>query len=297
LVVNTGAEVLLIKAGSSAQLAAVVSAPVVEETTKGLVVLLIFLARRRDFDGVVDGIVLAGISAAGFAATENILYLAQGDSTLGTSGLIVTFVLRGLILPFSHPMFTACTGVGIGIAAVTSRTWVRVAAPLGGWLVAMCLHAFWNWSTVTSAVLFTFPLVEIPMFCGAVIAVVMLRRREGQMIARYLWDYVDTGWFSPGEVWMLASMGRRKQARRWARTSGGAPALAAMRSFQNASSDLALLRSRVVRGSAGPDAPAEQQTMLQNIAAARTAFSPPARQFPHQTGYRPPSQPPTGPQP
>jgi RsiW-degrading membrane proteinase PrsW (M82 family) len=212
LVVNTGAEVLLIKAGSSSQLAAVVSAPVVEETTKGLVVLLIFLARRRDFDGVVDGIVLAGISAAGFAATENILYLAQGESTLGTSGLIITFVLRGLILPFSHPMFTACTGVGIGIAAVTARKWVRVVAPLCGWLAAMCLHAFWNWTTLTSAVLFTFPLVEVPLFCIAVIAVVMLRRREGQMIGRYLWDYVGTGWFSPGEVWMLASMGRRKQA-------------------------------------------------------------------------------------
>jgi hypothetical protein len=48
-----------------------------------------------------------------------------------------------------------------------------------------------------------------------------------------------------------------------------------LRSFQNASSDLALLRSRVVRGSAGPDVATEQWAMLQNIAAARTAFSQP----------------------
>ena len=30
--------------------------------------------RRREFDGVVDGVVYAGLVAAGFAFTENILY-------------------------------------------------------------------------------------------------------------------------------------------------------------------------------------------------------------------------------
>lgn len=291
LVVNTATEVLLIKAGSSSQLAAVISAPIVEESTKGLVVLLIFLVRRKDFNGIVDGVVLAGISAAGFAATENILYLAQGDAALGAGGLIVTFVLRGLILPFSHPMFTVCTGVGIGIAAVTGRKWLRVLAPICGWLVAMALHAFWNWTTITSAVVFTFPLVEIPLFCVAVIAIVLLRRREGQMIGRYLWDYVERGWFSPGEVWMLASMPRRKQARRWARNTGGNTAVAAMRAFQNASSDLALLRARVVRGSGGPDARTDQWSMLANVTAARTVFCAATQPGQGPPGYR---QPPPG---
>ena len=52
-------------------------APVTEETLKGLGVLLIYLFRRREFDGIIDGIVYAGLIGAGFAFSENILYLGQ----------------------------------------------------------------------------------------------------------------------------------------------------------------------------------------------------------------------------
>jgi len=281
LVFNTTADVILTRAGAGGW-TAVVSAPIVEETTKGLAVLLIFLVRRRDFGGVVDAIVLAGMSAAGFAATENILYLAGANFSTGTSGLLTIFVLRGLILPFTHPMFTACTGAGIGIAAITSKKWLKIVAPIVGLLCAMFLHALWNFSASTGLVILVFPFVEIPLFIAGVIAVIVLRRREGQIIGRYLWDYVRSGWFSPGEVWMLASMSRRTQARRWAKTTGGTPGRTAMRTFQNASSDLALLRARVVRGSADAQVVSEQWDLLQTTAAAREAFAPTLGQPPVQ---------------
>jgi RsiW-degrading membrane proteinase PrsW (M82 family) len=281
LVFNTTADVILTRAGAGGW-TAVVSAPIVEETTKGLAVLLIFLVRRKDFDGVVDGIVLAGMSAAGFAATENILYLAGANFSTGTSGLLTIFVLRGLILPFTHPMFTACTGAGIGIAAITSKKWLKIVAPIVGLLCAMLLHALWNFSASTGLVILVFPFVEIPLFIAGVIAVVVLRRREGQIIGRYLWDYVRSGWFSPGEVWMLASMSRRTQARKWAKTTGGKAGRTAMRTFQNAASDLALLRARVVRGSADAEAMTEQWELLQTTAAARQGFAPALGQPPAQ---------------
>jgi len=83
-------------------------------------------------------------------------------------------------------------------------------------------------------------------------------------------------------VWMLASMSRRTQARRWARTAGGMPGRTAMRTFQNASSDLALLRARVVRGSADAEAVSEQWDLLQTTGAAREAFAPALGQPPVQ---------------
>ena len=92
--------------------AAVVSAPVIEELAKGAGVLVLFLARRRYFDGVVDGIVYAGVVAAGFAFTENILYFGQAGDALAQ-----TFVLRGLATPFAHLLFTAGTGAALGLAA------------------------------------------------------------------------------------------------------------------------------------------------------------------------------------
>ena len=51
-------------------------APVTEEASKGLFLLLLLWWRRAELDGVLDGIVYAGMVGIGFAFTENILYLA-----------------------------------------------------------------------------------------------------------------------------------------------------------------------------------------------------------------------------
>ena len=53
-------------------------APFVEEAAKGALVLLVWWLVRREFDGITDGMVYAGICAAGFAFTENIQYLGPG---------------------------------------------------------------------------------------------------------------------------------------------------------------------------------------------------------------------------
>jgi RsiW-degrading membrane proteinase PrsW (M82 family) len=50
-------------------------APLVGETLKGLAVLFVFLLFRREFDPTLDGIIYAGITALGFAATENTFYI------------------------------------------------------------------------------------------------------------------------------------------------------------------------------------------------------------------------------
>ena len=111
---------------SNASLAIV--APVTEEATKGAFLLLLLWWRRAELDGVLDGIVYAGMVGIGFAFVENILYLAaayngtDGIGPGGTSALTATFVLRCLFSPFAHPFFTAFTGIGVGIA---------VASPLG----------------------------------------------------------------------------------------------------------------------------------------------------------------------
>ncbi len=53
---------------------ACISAPIVEEGMKGLAVLGVFYFLRREFDGVVDGVIYATFAALGFAAVENIIY-------------------------------------------------------------------------------------------------------------------------------------------------------------------------------------------------------------------------------
>ncbi len=96
--------------------AAVVSAPVVEELMKGLGIYMAL--RRREIDGVSDGLVYAGWVGLGFAAVENVQYflVASDDGTLAA-----TFVVRGLLTPFAHPLFTAWIGLAIGLAVGRSR--------------------------------------------------------------------------------------------------------------------------------------------------------------------------------
>src|SRR6476469_7541754 len=127
---------------------AVYLAPITEETLKGLGILLIYLFRRREFDGIIDGIVYAGLIGAGFAFSENILYLGQAYNEYGSEGLTSTFLVRGLMGPFGHPLFTSLTGIRIGLAVSARRPVVRVVAILTGWVCAMLLHGAWNLSAL-----------------------------------------------------------------------------------------------------------------------------------------------------
>ena len=69
---------------------AAIVAPITEEGAKGLFILLLLWFRRRVIDGVLDGIVYAGLVGVGFAFTENILYLGaayMGGHGSGPGGL------------------------------------------------------------------------------------------------------------------------------------------------------------------------------------------------------------------
>jgi RsiW-degrading membrane proteinase PrsW (M82 family) len=118
-----------------------VSAPIVEETAKALVLLAIYRWRRNELNGVLDGLVYAAMVGLGFATTENVLYYAraavEGQVTL-------VFVLRGVLSPFAHPVFTAMTGIGIALAVQARQPEVRVIAVVGGLLGAIALHSLWN---------------------------------------------------------------------------------------------------------------------------------------------------------
>lgn len=276
----------MVLAGTSNQQAglattAVLVAPWVEEAAKGAAVLAVFLFRRREFDGIVDGIVLAGLTGVGFAFSENILYFGRAfltaEATSGlSSGLFasgLTFLLRGVLAPFAHPLFTSMTGIGLGIAATRSRGAVRWLAPLVGYLVAVALHALWNISSLSSlAGFFTgYVLIMLPAFAVAVAVATWSRRREGTIVAARLPAYVEAGWLASEDVTMLASMPKRRQAVEWADATHGARGAEALRDFQHAATELAFLRDRAERGRAGSDFPAREQAILGDVARSRAA--------------------------
>ncbi len=117
--------------------AAVASAPLIEEFTKGLGVY--WALRRREIDGVTDGIVYAGWVALGFAVVEDFLYF----TTAVEAGMWQeVFVIRALLTPFAHPLFTAWIGMAIGLAVAHQQS-VAVNA-MWGYGLAVASHAAWN---------------------------------------------------------------------------------------------------------------------------------------------------------
>src|ERR1044071_3421987 len=121
----------LSNANAGEAFAAVISAPIVEETGKALILFIFFFWKKDEFDGVVDGIVYASLAALGFAMTENILY--YGRAALGGGGsLTAIFIIRGFFAPFSHPLFTSLTGIGLGLARQPSTTAVKILTPVIG---------------------------------------------------------------------------------------------------------------------------------------------------------------------
>jgi len=276
LVINTASTAAIEQAGGDPTAGAVFVAPIVEESMKGLVILLIVLVRRREFDGIVDGIVYAGMAGIGFAFVENILYLGRTLSEAGTAGAVFVFVLRCLASPFAHPLFTAATGIGLGLAVRTRNPLAKIVYPVLGWSVAVLLHGAWNWSASSGlgGFLAAYVVFQVPVFLGFVALAVYARRREGRLIARHLEVYSSTGWLSPGEVTMLASIPGRRDARAWASRTGGTAARRAMRDFQEMASELAFLRERMVRGTAPHDAQTTEYAMLATMSSMRAVFLP-----------------------
>ncbi|HEY8562722.1 MAG TPA: PrsW family glutamic-type intramembrane protease [Pyrinomonadaceae bacterium] len=123
---------------------AVVSAPVFEEGSKGVGLLILLIFFRKYFDDILDGIVFAGVIALGFATVENVLYYGRGIAEGGSAGLLTLFIIRGIFSPFAHVTFTAMTGIGCGIARESHNMIVRLVLPFMGYGFAVLLHAIWN---------------------------------------------------------------------------------------------------------------------------------------------------------
>jgi len=120
-------------------------APIVEESLKGLAVLVVFFLFRREFDSILDGIIYAGITALGFAAIENVLYIYNyGYQEGGWSGLWQLVFIRVILVGWQHPFYTSFTGIGLAIARMNRNVLIKIIAVLGGFATAVFTHAFHN---------------------------------------------------------------------------------------------------------------------------------------------------------
>ena len=265
--------------GSGDKISAVVSAPLFEEAIKGAFVLGIMIWLRGEFDGIIDGVVYAGFVAIGFAFTENIYYFGRafadhGFGDTGTAGVVTAFILRGVMSPFIHPLFTGMIGIGIGVAARAPNRTTRILAPLAGYVAAVVLHAMWNAAATLGGpqtFLNVYFLVILPIAIAGVLFVNWHRRREQGILARALPDMVQRGWVEPGHARRLVSLTARREWRAKIARRAGRDAARIIAGYQAAVTELAFLWHARRMGVAGSDTDLRESELVAVLAATRPA--------------------------
>jgi hypothetical protein len=152
-----------------------------------------------------------------------------------------------MIAPFSHPLFTGFTGLGLGLARQSRRRWVVRAAPIAGFAGAVGLHAMWNAGASAGLIFFAvYLLLMIPALGALLVTVAVALKFEGRVIRAHLAGEVATGLLAADEYTRLCSVRGRLNASAAAFQHGGLRAWRARRAYHEAASELAFLRRRAV---------------------------------------------------
>jgi hypothetical protein len=215
-------------------------APLIEEVSKAVALLILILFWHEEFDNVTDGIVYGALVGVGFAMTENIGYFVLAAVQGGMSGLVQSVYLRSFLGGFNHAAFTGVVGAGFGYAREALSTRTRLLAPVVGLFGAILQHIAWNavvsqmitgvlcnqefsegpcQSTPSPVGLFVVIPLIVAAFIGPggltllVLAVLALRREAG-VIATELRDEVQLGVLTADEYTRLSSI-RGRLAAEW----------------------------------------------------------------------------------
>ncbi|MDJ0771695.1 MAG: PrsW family glutamic-type intramembrane protease [Ilumatobacter sp.] len=244
--------------------AVVISAPVAEEAIKGLGV--VWAVRRREVDGVSDGVVYAGWVAIGFAVVEDMTYFSIASVE---GAFLPVFIIRAILTPFAHPLFTFWTGLAIGLA-------VRRGRPLWtawwGYALAVITHAMWNGSLafgdivgdvtedVATRVVFLAAALFVALFVAVAITLIVMRRRERDRFDHMLPFLAQQYGLTPAEAAMFSGWQQLLRQRR-ALPRSARPA------FDHVHASLARLSAQHER--LGAIDPATERVLATQLAQAR----------------------------
>lgn len=245
---------------------AVVSAPVVEEITKALGLLLLMLLARRYFNGPLDGLIYGSLLGGGFAFTENILYYSRQLEALGVNEMLGLVVQRGFFGLFGHALYTSATGIIVGFVVRKWGTAMGFVVFLPALIPGMLLHAGWNLSAVLGLPLIVLYGGQAILTVLWMILIGVLIWDESRLTRVRLGDYANQGWLTHEEVDMLATWKGRHEGKRWASQIGAKPL---MKRFIRESADLASIRQRLLADGANPKVVTVERQLLQRLSANR----------------------------
>ena len=239
---------------------AAITAPIVEETLKGLGVVLIVLIAREEVDDRMDGFVYGALCGLGFAVVEDVFYFVAvfGGEVQGVlEGFFVRVIASGL---YSHVLYTGLVGMAIGIVATrrderSLGPRLRSALPLIA--AAVIGHFLWN-----SPILELFPerpwegaewllipvataVKGLPLLLFVALAIRLAHRRERRWLREALAAESDDAAVTAEELATLETVQGRRRVRIRMRRRAGDRAAKLLGRLQREQVNLAMIRSKV----------------------------------------------------
>ena len=159
----------------------VLTGPIVEETGKGIGVLVLILAARKLLTRPAQGGVLGALVGLGFAWGEDVGYYVSALED-GMSGLWESFLVRAILGAYAHAIFTGVFGYALAWAVLRAQNvLVGLLAAAGGFVGALALHAQANgvgFLAPEDSWNLTYGAIEIPVLVVSVALLVWGLRRH-----------------------------------------------------------------------------------------------------------------------
>ena len=261
----------------AANLASVsISAPLVEESAKGIALIGLVVIFTREFDDVLDGIVYGAMIGFGFAFTENLFgYFIPIMTSEGLESGVTNIFLRTIVFGFNHAFWTGITGAAVGYARL-ARTWQkRLLVPFFGWSAAVLAHGIHNAGAVLVEQTSCLSLgISLIVDWGGLLLLLLIAalvlRKERQWIERGLQEEVRQGALSPEEFDLLRSGWRRMWVRWNALGLGGRAAYRDVGRYYQTATELAFTKQHL-RSFGDEDGNIAEVKRLQQALVARRA--------------------------
>ncbi len=232
-------------------ISASVSAPLVEESFKGIALIGLVLTFRQEFDDVLDGIIYGAMIGLGFALTENsVAYFLPILLEEGIAAGLLNIFLRAIVFGVNHAFWTGIIGAAIGYARLARERSQKILVPAAGWFLAVSLHGIHNAGaslveqTLCVSLLFS-ALVDWGGFLLLLGLARLTLRHESRWIQRGLIEEVRRGVLTAEEFHLLTSARERLKALWRARLAGGRKAHRAVRRYFQCASELSFRKQRL----------------------------------------------------
>lgn len=247
---NTAVQQLLgvvLPAGTVTQWSAAISAPVIEETSKGLCAAVILLLCSAVMTRIAHALLIGMFVGFGFDVMEDMTYstnsaLQDLGSDIGGAG--TSLVIRAFTSVPAHWSYTAMTAVGIllllpsfaGRGAWSARR--RVATACGLFFSAWLMHFVWDSPTGANTIaVFALPLkvlFDLAIFLGIVL---LLLREERKWVAERIDTAAELRRFRPELLDSLTTWRKRRALRKATKKTAGRSAARQVKAQQREALD------------------------------------------------------------